>query len=108
MTKASKLVAQLETQVSQMEERLRKKDERLKTLSGHIQELKAQLRKVEKERDWLASQHAKACLDAANDACAWSTGDCPVCPLDKGGRCLEVTSKTFIEAAEKAAKETGE
>lgn len=48
MTKASKLVAQLEEQASQMEARLRKKDERLKTLAGHIEELKAQLRKMKK------------------------------------------------------------
>jgi hypothetical protein len=70
--------------------------------------LQEQVRELEREREWLASQHAKACLDAANDACTLNTGDCPVCPLDKGGRCLEVTSKTFIEAAEKAAKEAWE
>lgn len=72
-----------------------------------LRPLVARVRELERQRDWLAFQHAKACLDAANDACAWNTGDCPVCPLDKGGRCLEVTSKTFIEAAEKAAKEAG-
>jgi hypothetical protein len=63
--------------------------------------------KLEAQRNWLAFQQAKACLDAANDACVWNTGDCPICPLDTGGRCLEVTSKTFIEAAEKATKEAG-
>lgn len=77
-------------------------------LTRHILELRAKVAELERQREWLASQHAKACLDAANDACAWNTGDCPVCPLDKGGRCLEVTSKTFIEAAEKATKEAGE
>ena len=73
-----------------------------------VPELIAKVRELERQRDWLASQHAKACLDAANDACVWNTGDCPVCPLDKGVRCLEVTSKTFIEAAEKATKEAEE
>lgn len=78
------------------------------TLADAVKPLIERVRELERQRDWLASQHAKACLDAASDACAWNTGDCPVCPLDKGGRCLEVTSKTFIEAAEKATNEAEE
>lgn len=77
-------------------------------LAESVPELIARVRELERQREWFASQHAKACLDAANDACSWNTGDCPVCPLEKGSRCSEVTSKTFIEAAEKAAKEAGE
>lgn len=94
MTKASKLVAQLETQASQMEARLRKKDERLKTLSGHIQELKAQLRKVEAQRDWLAER--------LNFICHSDT-DCVLgCPDVMNGNCSKVTRSQWIEASKDA------
>lgn len=96
MTKVSKLVAQFETQVPQMEERLRKKDERLKTLSGHIQELKAQLRKVEKERDWLAGE-----LVVAEDC------DEPfrLCPHRKGKYTCTAPREEHIQCLIKTAKE---
>lgn len=49
MTKASKLVEQLESQLEQARAALKKKDERLKKCGEHIQELRAQLRKLEAE-----------------------------------------------------------
>ena len=96
MTKASKLVAQLEEQASQMEARLRKKDERLKTLSGHIQELKAQLRKVEKERDWLAGEFM------VDEDCDEPFGPCP---HRKGKYTCTATREEHLQCLIKTAKE---
>ena len=96
MTKASKLVAQLETQVSQMEARLRKKDERLKALSGHIQELKAQLRNVEKERDWLAGELV---VSEDCDEPFWP------CPHRKGKYTCTAAREEHIQCLIKTAKE---